>query len=81
MKEHDIPDNILSTVQCNSCNFKFDVYGLEFGKTECPSCFSKKLTLLDQKKPSDYFTAAIRDLLGENMEENNVLDSNSVQSD
>lgn len=69
MKSHDIPDNILSSVICDSCSFNFDVYGLEIGKTECPSCFSKKLTLLDQKKPSDYFTAAIRVLLGESTEE------------
>lgn len=40
---------IISTVECNNCNFKFDHLALAFGKSECPSCYSKKLKLLDQR--------------------------------
>lgn len=39
-----------STVQCERCNFLFDHLDFQLGLSECPSCFSKELKLVKQKK-------------------------------
>lgn len=39
-----------STVQCERCNFLFEHFDFQLGLSECPSCFSKELKLVKQKK-------------------------------
>lgn len=41
--------NILSTVDCNSCHFRYDTYDLMLGYSECPQCFGKNLKVIKQK--------------------------------
>lgn len=40
---------ILSTVECNSCRFRYDTYDLMLGYSECPQCFSKNLKVIKQR--------------------------------